>query len=451
MAGPRHSIRLIATVATAALVASCSGVAAPAAPSTPTQAAASAGAATSAPPGGSWPATVPDAWLVVGRPAQPNLDVIEASTAESLMQLPPVVPDLTWGHLLEATPEGDRTVVRRLDIASGVDDARIVLDGHWRLPTIGSDPASVGLSVDRSTTALVEDAADATSSAARNVSRFMVVDLSRGRAPKLIELPGSFEFDAISPDGGALFVVEHLDAAAGGHYQVRVVDVASGRLQDYVIVDKTKPDEPMAGWAIEQQRLDSGIVLTVYRGAEHPFIHALETVHAGAVCIDLPATRQDDADAAADWGLARSPDGRTVYAVNATIGVAVDVDPVALSIRRTSTIAPASAAIVLAKFGHQDAGATGRRVVVSPDGRRIFAANRSGIVELAASDLSATRRLLSGTRIDALGITPDGKGLFALRHSDGRVVRLDVTTGAVVAEVPGSGYDRLLAVVPWEP
>jgi hypothetical protein len=57
-------------------------------------------------------------------------------------------------------------------------------------------------------------------------------------------------------------------------------------------------------------------------------------------------------------------------------------------------------------------------------------------------------RPLSGTRIDSLGLTRDGKELFALRHSDGRIARIDVGTGAVIGDVPGDGYDRLLAVVP---
>jgi DNA-binding beta-propeller fold protein YncE len=360
------------------------------------------------------------------------------------MELPAVIPDQRWGHLLMATRDGTQTRVRRLDVASGAEVPEIVLDGHWRLPTIGSDPVAVGRSADGSTLALVEDPGSGT----RTTSRFAVVDLSGTRPPKVIALSGVFDFDAISPDGTTLFVVERKDSQAGGLYQVRALDSSTGLLAEGAIVDKSNPGDAMAGWAIEQQRLAGGIVMTLYRGHEHPFVHALDTLHQGAVCIDLPPTMHDDAVAAADWGLARSPDGLTIYAVNATIGSAVDIDPFSLSVRRVSNIGPSTAAITLAKFGHQDVGVTGRRVVVSPDGRRIFAASANGIVELAASDLSVSRRLIQGTRVDALGLTPDGSGLFALRHSDGTIDRLDVASGAVVARVPGSGYDRLLAVVP---
>jgi hypothetical protein len=389
---------------------------------------------------------VHDALLVVARPNHGDLDVILASTGEQVMTLPAAIPDQRWGHIVTATAAGSGTRVQQLDIASGLDAPDIVFAGHWRLPTIGSDPVPAGRSADGSTLALVEDGAGA----APTTSRFAIVDLSRKVAPHVIELSGSFEFDAISPDGATLFVVEHLDPGPGGHYQVRAVDAKTGRLAEGTIVDKENPGESMAGYAIEQQRMAAGIVLTLYRGVEHPFVHALDTMHGVAVCLDLPPTRHDDAQAAADWGLARSPDGHTVYAVNATIGSAVEIDAQASSIRRSASIGPSSAAITLAKFGNQDVGVTGRRVVVSPDGSRVFAASAAGVVELATRDLTVTRRLLAGARVDALGLTPDGTALFVLRHSDGGIDQVDVATGTVVAHVHATGFDRLLAVVPLE-
>ena len=437
MTGNRHSLRIAAAMAVTATIAACSGTG----KLPPSQSAAGLAAS---PGAAATPAPVHDALLVVARPDQADLDVILASTGQHVMTLPAAIPDQRWGHLVTATPAGSGTRVQQVDLTSGLDAPDIVFAGHWRLPTIGSDPLPAGRSADGSTLALVEEGA----AAALTTSRFAVVDLSRARLPHVIELNGSFEFDAISPDGATLYVVEHLDPGPGGHYQVRAVDAKTGRLAEGTIVDKANPGESMAGYPIEQQRMAQGIVLTLYRGVEHPFVHALDTLHGGAVCLDLPPTRHDDAQAAADWGLARSPDGRTVYAVNATIGSAVEIDPQALSIRRSANIGPASAAITLAKFGHQDVGATGRRVLVSPDGSRVFAASATGIVELATRDLSVTRRLLAGTRVDALGLTPDGTALFVLRHADGGIDQVDVATGAVVAHVRGTGFDRLLAVVP---
>ena len=68
-------------------------------------------------------------------------------------------------------------------------------------------------------------------------------------------------------------------------------------------------------------------------------------------------------------------------------------------------------------------------------------------------DLSLVRRA-SGkgsarVAVDAMAITPDGGTLYALVHAGGRIVKLDPVSGKQVGQVPGGGFDRLLAVVPW--
>jgi hypothetical protein len=268
--------------------------------------------------------------------------------------------------------------------------------------------------------------------------------------PRVVELAGSFDYDAISPDGSTLYVVEHLTAEPGGRYQVRAVDVASWTLRDGVIVDKRNLDEAMAGWPVAQLRRDDGLVFTLYRGAEHPFIHALNTVEGFAVCIDLPGTRADDVAVASDWGLAASPDGRSVYAANASLGLVVEVDPSQLTVRRTASVEPAAAAPTrLAKFGHQPSGPVGRRVVVEPDGRTLFAAGAGGIMAIETSSLAGRGRFLAGQAVDALAVTPDGAAIYALLRDGGRIVELDPASGSVVGHVPGDGYDRIVAIVPW--
>jgi DNA-binding beta-propeller fold protein YncE len=425
---------------TVALVAACSG--GKEAPAVSTAAAPqSSASAMPAPRADTWPASLPDAWLVVGRAGSASLDVIKASTGENFMHLPPAIADDHWASVVSATTLTSTTLVKQIR-EDDQDGSTITVAGAWRLPTIGSDPGYVGLSADRSILALVAAAPSA------ETSRFAVVDLATAKT-KVLELKGAFEFDAISPDGSVLYVVEHLDLAHDGKYQVRAVDVRNGLLKDGVIVDKSKPNEQMAGSPVEQLRLAHGLVLTLYRGTEHPFVHALDTVNGGAVCIDLPASRDDATDRSDDWGLAVAPNGSAVYAVNASLGVGAVIDPVKLQVRRTASFAPLAAAATLAKFGHGDMGITSRRVAVSPDGATVYAAGRRGVLALAASDLSVLGSLLDGTRVDALGVTLDGAGLFALRHADGRIVRVDLATGQVVAEVAGAGFDRLLAVARW--
>jgi DNA-binding beta-propeller fold protein YncE len=192
------------------------------------------------------------------------------------------------------------------------------------------------------------------------------------------------------------------------------------------------------------------VVFTLYRGATHPFIHALNTREAWAVCLDLPEIGHDDADAALDWGIAQDADGRAVFAVNATLGLAAAIDPAELSIRRATAFdAPrAAVSIELAKFGHTDVDPVGRRVVASRDGGAVFAAGAGGIVRLDTEQLTVIGRFLEGTAIEALALTEDATSIYALAH-DGRILRVDAESGEILGQVPGGPYDRLVAMDSW--
>ena len=48
-----------------------------------------------------------------------------------------------------------------------------------------------------------------------------------------------------------------------------------------------------------------------------------------------------------------------------------------------------------------------------------------------------------------MAVTPDGASIYALVGAGGRIVQLDADSGAVVGQVPGDGFDRLVAVAPW--
>jgi hypothetical protein len=449
-----RTVSRILVALTIAGLAGCSGSVVSPRPSLSTKAPASAPALASAPSASANPLAGRDAWLAVGRRGQAGVEVILASTAERLFELPVGVPTEKWSQQVTATSDGTRTTLTFLTVQPGFGGWKTDIDGVWQLPTVGLEPMPAGVSTNvaespnKSTTVLVE----LVPGGKPGTTRFAVVrrDPLGGSTSGVIELKGSFDYDAISPDGSSLYVVEHLGAAPDHRYQVRVVDVATGVLKDTIIADKRNLDEAMAGWPIAQLVRPDGMVFTLYRGAEHPFIHALNTIEAWAVCIDLPANGADDAMAALDWGLAASPDGHAIFAANATLGLAVDVDPRELAVRRSAQLDPvAAASIVLAKFGHQELGTAGRRVVVSADGQTIYAAGSTGILVVDAARLTKAQGFLQGTAVAGLGLAPDGRTLFALEAGSGRIVALDAASGTVLAAVPGDGFDRLLAVTPW--
>lgn len=394
-----------------------------------------------------------DAWLIVSDATEPTLRVILDSTLEEDYELPVGAPDATWGHILTATPSERTTRIHNLVVQPGFGGSTQDIDGRWRLPTIGLDPIPRGVSTDRSTIVLVEaDAEHGAAGVDKSVSRFAVVDarLGLGYPPRIITLDGAFDFDALSPDGTLLYVAEQVPGPLDGRYQVRAVETATGRMRDAVIVDKRNIDEEMAGWPVDQARRADGMVMTLYRGAEYPFVHALSSVEAWAVCIDLPTRGFGDVEAAADWGIVSLGGGKSDLAINATLGIAVEIHPTDLSITRTVDFEPsAAAAFRLAKFGHGELGPVGRRVIAAPDGASVFAAGEGGIVRVGAADLDIQRRYLTGTAIDGLTLTPDGATLFALTRTGGRIARLDVATGEVERWVGEGGFDRLLGALPW--
>ena len=434
---------IFAGIALAALIASCSaGGGASVGPSSQASA-----AATSV---GRAEASESDAWLVVGERGDPGLRVILASTSEQLYELPLGVPGERWGQVIATTVSDGATVVNEITVQPELPAWRSrSIEGAWRLPSIGLDPlpdgvANDGSTIMNSTIVLVE--ADA--SAGATTSRFAV--LARNEPARIIELPGALEFDALSPDGSILYVVEHLPAPPEGHYQVRAVDLPSGVMRETVIADKRNLGSSMAGWPITQATHPSGVVFTLYRGAMHPFIHALNTREAWAVCLDLPEIGHQDADAALDWGIAQSADGRGIFAVNATLGLAAAIDPGELSVRQAVAFdAPrAAASIELAKFGHAELDPAGRRVVASGNGQAVFAAGAGGIVRLEAERLTVVGQFLDGTAVEALALTDDGRSMYAL-IADGRILRLDAESGEVLSQVPGGPYDRLVAMDSW--
>ena len=277
-------------------------------------------------------------WLVTGRSGDDGLQVILASTGERLFELPSGVADSTWSHVVSATTTGKATTVRDLRIPE-LEGASQTIDGAWRLPTVGMDPTPVGVSDDGRTIVLVEEG-EPTRPRAGRASRSSTGLRSRRRGSS--NCPGRSNTTRCRRMARILYVVEHLAGPPDGHYQVRAVDTATGtpacwsrrRQERGRRGDGRLADRPGAA-----TRRDG---LHALPRREHPFIHALSSVDAWALCIDLPATGGDDPAAAADWGLTATTNGRSIVAANATLGVAVEIPLSDLAVRRIGRSRPSA-------------------------------------------------------------------------------------------------------------
>jgi hypothetical protein len=248
---------------------------------------------------------------------------------------PAIVGGDDVGGRLVALPTERGTVVAR--IGETVYMSRL-LEGRYTVPVVALDHTASGLSTDGSTLVLINPRR----TFPRARTSFVVLNAKNLRVRSHFVLQGDFSFDALSPDGTRLFLIHYLSRRDPTRYEVRALDVPSGKLLPTPIVDKSEPDERMAGFPITRQTsADGRWAYTLYDGAgKEPFVHALDTVNGVAHCIDLEllAGRQDLYDLR--LGLGPGDSGLAVLdgAEKLTVIDTTDFEPIA-----AKTVAPDAA------------------------------------------------------------------------------------------------------------
>lgn len=179
------------------------------------------------------------------------------------------------------SPDAGSTVITKL---RGSDRTAVWtgrLPGSFEVPAVAG--VDTGLSHDGSTLVLGGHPA-------AHVSQFAVIDTETLGVRRVLSLKGTYSFDAMSPDASQLYVIRFL-SQDGTRYAVQGLDLNARRPVARTLVEKGEPGERMAGQAMTRATsADGAWVYTLYDGAEgEPFVHALSTVDAITVCIDLDA------------------------------------------------------------------------------------------------------------------------------------------------------------------
>jgi hypothetical protein len=179
------------------------------------------------------------------------------------------------------------TVVAAIRVRTGRVVRSNVLRGFYGVPILAWDNSTGGVSADGRTLVLGSYGplpGDA------GVTRFAVLSTRTLRKSRTIALRGSWAYDAISPDGSRMFLVEYLAAGQNPRYRVRSLDVRTGRLDAEAIVDRREDEVLMRGQPVTRvASLDGRWAYTLYARPKHgPFVHALDTARAEAYCVDLP-------------------------------------------------------------------------------------------------------------------------------------------------------------------
>jgi hypothetical protein len=180
------------------------------------------------------------------------------------------------GRMYTTAVHGRRTT---LSLWHGTDKARrTVLDGALGFPVPTYDGTGEGISHDGRTLLLASG------------SRYLALDARSLGVRRNVRLRGQFSYDALSPTGRTLFLIQH-PSPTSVHYYVRAYDLPRGRLRKEIVFDaREKGEGPMTGSPVTRATGPSGRwIYTLYaRPSGALFVHALDSVDVRAFCVDLP-------------------------------------------------------------------------------------------------------------------------------------------------------------------
>jgi hypothetical protein len=181
---------------------------------------------------------------------------------------------------------GGLTIVERIARNGGKVRGIVRIPGNFTIPAVAYDASASGLSADGKTLVLIEPR----TAFPRQMTRFALVDTRRPRLERTITLRGDFSFDAVSPSGRTMFLVNYTSPFDPTRYSVRAYDLLGKTLLPKPVRDPAERSDAMRGAPITRlMSTDGRWAYTLYDGAGGtPFVHALDTSTLSAHCIDLP-------------------------------------------------------------------------------------------------------------------------------------------------------------------
>ena len=199
------------------------------------------------------------------------------------------------GPRYATVPAGRDTQLLRIDQDGGEVTGTRAIKGDFTIPLVALDGSSAGLSADGTTLALITPRTDFRRFP-REETSFLIVDVEqtgRLRPREPLTLRGDFSFDALSPDGRTMYLVEYTSRDYND-YAVREYDFTRGRLlKDPVQFSHEVAPGEMRGLPMARATSPDGRwAYTLYNGGgrarDEAFVHILDTVDGVSHCIDLP-------------------------------------------------------------------------------------------------------------------------------------------------------------------
>ena len=187
-----------------------------------------------------------------------------------------------------ASGAGESTLVRAYKTKDGSTLMSQSVNGSFGVPMLTSTGPGGGMFRDGSTFVLQ-------SMGLHDTTQFVLLRTVDLGVRDQIALKGTFAFDALSPDGSKLYLIQHTSVEDIQHYIVRAYDLTAHQLMPGRIADKTQKNWVMQGWAVDRATTADGRwAYTLYANpGGFPFIHALDTVNGVAHCVGVPWPQSD--------------------------------------------------------------------------------------------------------------------------------------------------------------
>jgi hypothetical protein len=341
-----------------------------------------------------------------------QLSVIDSRSHSVELNMPLGTPSPDWTHLY--TVSGDALI--DINPQTGARLQNVRLPGYFQLPAATMSGVPGGLS--QNGRWLVLERFDSAPGSVPSATHLLVVDTSFGKQLRQIDLPGYFQFDAVSNDGARLFLIQYVSST---EYYVRQFDVGSGQLNPTVIFDKKDGGAAMAGLRLSGvASLDGNWLYSLYtRQDKSPFIHALNLDGSLiAFCLDLPGSGYSSNSDEFHWSLAMNAAGTHLYAANGATGAVADIviDNGFPSIQRTAHLAAGQTSNSFAQdVQGKEIGGSG--AALSPDGHTLVIGGKTGLLWIDTASLKAGDRQLSDWAVSSLALSPDGTTLYAVNDS----------------------------------
>jgi len=355
---------------------------------------------------------------------------VDVPSGEIVARAYGAVASADGARLYAAEPSGSRTILRTIDAATGAGVASTSLRGTLAVRVVSWDGARVALMPPLAT------GQDPWTPAPRSGTTLVVADPSGASAARTYRLRGNYEPEAFSSDGASLFLIQYLPAEAPSVYRVTKLDLGAG-VVDPVLGPYKAPAERMPGTRLEQvPAVDGSKLFTLYtserpgfaphdapvpRNAIVSFVHVLSLDEGWAHCIGLPRVLWHQPASAE--AMAVSPDGATLYIVDADKGVVVTMDT------ETLELSPPHPVALLAAGDRTTA-------TISADGGTLFVGTAGGGGDVVAMDtgtLGVVHRWPTGGAVSGLGLSLDGARLYVAQA--GRLEVLSAANGRALDDV----------------